>query len=316
VQAKARQRVADLDMAARLEEIWLEAIDVSAEPAEIAAALHAAFREYGCDPTGLNDAEAAERVGGRLVTPELVAGLDHWARIQRRLGGRDDPLAAKLRAVATTADPDPWRKRVRDVVLDGTPDDTAALATEIPVGAAPPDALHWLGNSLLQAGRLAEWEALLRRAARAHPGNVRLNHQLGEKLRSIGGSQAMSASAKIVADANALYVPGWYFRTIDFSRNTGVSNAQDTLTSSDGVFVAKYNLTNGSLAWGRGVGGSAGGSSVAVDDGMVYVGGTFTQTVDFDPAHAYADTRDVLTSRGSADGFNLQLDTSGAYVNA
>ena len=133
----------------------------------------------------------------------------------------------------------------------------------------------------------------------------------------------MTPSGKIALDATSLYLPGQYRMTVDFDRNNGVSDARDTLTSVAGsgdVFVAKYNLANGSLAWVRGVGGpgsESGGSSVAVTDtGMVYVGGVFSQTVDFDPAHPNTDNREVLTSKRSVDGFNLQLDANGAFVNA
>lgn len=143
-------------------------------------------------------------------------------------------------------------------------------------------------------------------------------------VQTVGGSQAMSASAKIVADTTSVYVPGSYSGTIDFDRNNGTSTARDTLTSQGGsqdVFVARYDLASGSLTWVRGIGGSsyndsAGSAVVLTDTGMVCIGGVFGGTVDFDPARAYADNRDVLTSQGSADGFALLLDSAGAYVNA
>ena len=145
-------------------------------------------------------------------------------------------------------------------------------------------------------------------------------------VQTIGGSNTIGSSRKIVADATHVYLPGSYFGTIDFDRNNGTSNAVntvvDTLTNAgDGdVFVAKYNTADGSLAWVLGVGGpggETGGSSLAVTDtGMVYIGGVFSQTIDFDSGHAYSDNRDVLTSKGSVDGFNLQVDMNGTYVNA
>jgi hypothetical protein len=140
--------------------------------------------------------------------------------------------------------------------------------------------------------------------------------------QTIGGSNVnLTPSWKVAGDANALYVPGTFNGTVDFDRNNGTSNAHDTLTGgTSSVFVARYNLSDGSLAWVRGIAGPGGiesHSSVLVTDaGMIYVGGGFSQTVDFDPAHAYPDNRDLLTSEGSNDGFIWQLDSGGAYVNA
>jgi hypothetical protein len=143
-------------------------------------------------------------------------------------------------------------------------------------------------------------------------------------MQTIGGRNVnLTPGWKITGDANALYVPGWFSGTVDFDRNNGTSTTQDTLTSVAGTgdaFVARYNLSNGSLAWVQGIGGpgddEAGSSVVVTDTGMIYVGGIFAQTVDFDPTHAYPDSRDLLTSKGSEDGFTWQLDSTGAYVNA
>jgi len=142
-------------------------------------------------------------------------------------------------------------------------------------------------------------------------------------VQTVGGSNYMSPSWNMAVDANHLYLPGGFASTVDFDRNNGVSDARDTLNSVAGsgdAFVAEYNLSDGSLAWVRGFGGpgddGAAGAVAVTDTGMVYVSGVFSQTVDFDPAHAYTGNPDVLTSKGSVDGFNLQLDANGAYVNA
>ena len=149
-------------------------------------------------------------------------------------------------------------------------------------------------------------------------GGLRLNW-----VQTAGGNGSQGPCWKVAGDATSLYVPGIFAGTVDFDRNNGTSTGQDTLTSVAGsidAFVAKYDLSDGSLAWVRGIGGpgadTAGGSMVVTDAGMIYVGGHFSQTVDFDPAHAYPDNRDLLTTKGGTDGYICQLKSDGAYVNA
>jgi tetratricopeptide (TPR) repeat protein len=178
--AEARQRVIDLETAARLENVWLESMESERGSA---AAVHSIFREYGLDPSELPEAEAADQIRDRLISPELVAGLDGWATYRRLAYGPDDPLAARLRAVAAAADPDPWSRRVRDVTRDGSPEQMAALAAELPVETAPQTAVARLGLALRRAARLTEAESLLRRAARAHPDHVRPPFTLADLLR-------------------------------------------------------------------------------------------------------------------------------------
>lgn len=128
----------------------------------------------------------------------------------------------------------------------------------------------------------------------------------------LGNNQGMAV------DANSLYLPGRFNGTVDFDRNNVFS--YDTLASvagSSDAFIAKYNLSNGALAWVRAVGGpdndQAGFSVAVTDTGMVYIGGAFSQTADFDPA---STSTAWLTSQGGFDGFILQLDTNGNYINA
>src|SRR5207249_4817669 len=82
--------------------------------------------------------------------------------------------------------------------------------------------------------------------------------------------------------------------------------------SSTDAFVAKYAPT-GILVWAREAGGSSADDTYAVTvdgQGNVYVGGSFRNTVDFDPGPGIAN----LTSDGSDDGFLWKLDTNGNYI--
>jgi serine/threonine protein kinase/Flp pilus assembly protein TadD len=185
LRAAAEDRVAELRMATRLEDIWLDALgDGRSNPPDVSmAAYHAAFREFGLDPTELSEAAAVERIRGRLIAPQLAAALDGWEAYRRVVAGPSDPLAATLRAIAAEADPDPWSRRVRDTIHAGTPEQLVALAAEFPVEAAPPEAAGRLGRALDRLAQKPAGEALLRRAAGAYPGDVHITLSLADLLR-------------------------------------------------------------------------------------------------------------------------------------
>jgi len=181
--ANARERVADLEMVSLLEKDWLDDTAVGWGPADLAEVAHGRFAEYGLDVSELPEHEAVGRIAVKLTAPDLVAGLDDWAVLRRVAHGPADPLAARLRAVATAADPDPWGRKVREAALDGTPDQIAALAAELPIESAAQTTVARLGLALMKVGRRAEAEALLRRAVQAHPDRVRPPVTLGGLLR-------------------------------------------------------------------------------------------------------------------------------------
>ena len=109
-----------------------------------------------------------------------------------------------------------------------------------------------------------------------------------------------------------MYITGYFENTADFDPSSGVYN----LTSSgfqDAVII-KLNPM-GSFSWARKFGGAwvDYGLSVDVDtDGNVYTGGTFGQTVDFDPGAGV----DTLVSFGGNDAFVAILDSAGNYMDA
>ncbi len=108
-----------------------------------------------------------------------------------------------------------------------------------------------------------------------------------------------------------LYVTGSFQATVDFDPDP--TGSWD-LTSAGGndIFVAKYS-EDGGLIWARQIGGTGAdvGNGIAVDSaGDVYITGSFSDTVDFDPGTGVAD----LTSVGGVDGFVAKLDTAGDFV--
>ncbi|MEN6494052.1 MAG: SdrD B-like domain-containing protein, partial [Thermoguttaceae bacterium] len=122
---------------------------------------------------------------------------------------------------------------------------------------------------------------------------------------NVGGSNDDVAYSVATDTAGNAYVTGSFQGTVDFG---GTS-----LTSNGGkdIFVAKYSST-GTLGWVKSVGGATAdeGRSIALgSDGSIYVTGTFTGGVDFDPGTG----TQTLTAAGGDDVFVLKLNSSGDY---
>jgi hypothetical protein len=98
------------------------------------------------------------------------------------------------------------------------------------------------------------------------------------------------------------------------SFNTASGQTALTATGTQDVYLAKYDTT-WNLAWSESLQGSgtstATASAIAVDsNGYVFVTGSFTGTVDFDPGAG----KTTLTSKGSSDIFTAKYAPTGALV--
>ncbi|MEL6848528.1 MAG: hypothetical protein AAFP92_08420 [Bacteroidota bacterium] len=105
------------------------------------------------------------------------------------------------------------------------------------------------------------------------------------------------------------YVTGAFQGTIDMDPGAGTTN----LTSVGGsdIFLAKFTLT-GKLLWAIGLGSSGSEISyrLALDpSGHVYITGSFSGTVDFDPGPSVKS----LTSAGGTDVFVAKYTPAGVY---
>jgi superkiller protein 3 len=122
------------------------------------------------------------------VAVALAAALDDWAAV-RRYRKRDRTGATALAKVARTADPDPWRNRLRDA-LDRPGREALLAALRGLAAAAPfeslgPVSLDLLGRVLDGAGDPVAAEAVLRRAQRQHPDDVWINYDPASALGSL-----------------------------------------------------------------------------------------------------------------------------------
>lgn len=130
--------------------------------------------------------------------------------------------------------------------------------------------------------------------------------------KSMGGTGTDNGN-NIKVDGNEnVYVTGYFTGTADFDPGAGVVN----LVSAGGndIFAAKYDA-NGNYIYAKGFGGTGNdaGNKISVDvTGNIYVAGSFSNTVDFDPGSGVVN----LVSAGSADIFIAKYNTSGNYVYA
>lgn len=128
--------------------------------------------------------------------------------------------------------------------------------------------------------------------------------------KRIGGSEDdIGNSVKVDVNGN-VYVTGYFEGTVDFDPGVGVSN----LTSYGFLdfYILKLDVA-GNFVWAKQIGGIDYDSGLTLNidlNGNVIVGGSFQNTVDFDPSASTLS----LTSFGSSDAFLFKLDASGSFV--
>ena len=174
----------DLEMVLRLEEIPLLSSEwkIDKFDHEIADRAYAqAFADYGINVAGLPAEEAAAHIRARIgVAVALAAALDDWALARSQ---KDKAGGLTLTALAQAADPDLWRRHVRQAVQQKDTKALAALAASPEVLRQPPTSLLVLARALRARG-LAEAEIeLMRQAQRQYPGDFWINYYLAETLR-------------------------------------------------------------------------------------------------------------------------------------
>ena len=127
------------------------------------------------------------------------------------------------------------------------------------------------------------------------------------------GSTGSESANDIVTDASGnIYITGEYSGTVDFDPNAGIVNLTSSSSSRD-VFIAKYDA-NGNILWAKSMGGANVdiGQELALDaSNNLYVAGTYSGTVDFDPS---ASTRTLTVFGGSGDLFVGKYDSNGNYL--
>ncbi len=120
------------------------------------------------------------------------------------------------------------------------------------------------------------------------------------------GANSSDISARITSKGNDIYVGG----SLNGSQTFTTINGTTALTSngSSDIMLAKLN-TNGEYVWVNSWGGAASEViySIHIDEyDKIYLGGMFSDSVDFDPGIGVHN----LTAQGLRDGFVTKLDTA------
>jgi len=145
-----------------------------------------AFREFGIDPDRLDVKEAGRLLKERSRPLEIALHLDDWALNRaNRWNALDDKHQGPLRRLVDTAaatDPDPWRNKLRQVVIaGGSPEALRSLATDPgALASQPARSLYVLAMVLRGSSRdtndvrlkgTGESAQVLKRAWRKSPGD-------------------------------------------------------------------------------------------------------------------------------------------------
>jgi gliding motility-associated-like protein len=126
---------------------------------------------------------------------------------------------------------------------------------------------------------------------------------------SVGGQLNDVARGIGLDNAGNMYVIGDFNGTVDF--NPGAGTALITSHGGNDAFLAKYSPT-GQYLWAFGFGGTPDeyGSKVIIDNGHVFITGSFSGTADLDPSAGV----DNLTSAGSFDIYLGKYTLDGEYL--
>jgi serine/threonine protein kinase len=152
---RVAERLKDLQMVARLEEIRLLKSEIKEQECDYEGASRmyaAALREYGVDVDALPAEEAAASLRSHPgVLPALIVALDEWAHCRSML--KDDAGEQALTNLAQALDADPWRRRVREAIAAKSEQAIEELAGSEEVARQTPSTVDLLALALMKSGR-------------------------------------------------------------------------------------------------------------------------------------------------------------------
>lgn len=120
-------------------------------------------------------------------------------------------------------------------------------------------------------------------------------------VNSFGGDQNQTATALAVDDSNHVYCTGWFKDTADFDPHVSVFSLVSNGGSEDAFVLKLSEFGNFMWAYQMGSSGFEIGNALAINsaDNLLFLGGQFNSTPDFDPGPSTV----FIASGGSSDGF-------------
>jgi len=177
---QVRQRLADLEMAAKLDEIRLELNDHLDRERQFTDYARV-FADYGISMQTLSQAEAVSLISGSRIKINLALALRSWAA-----SNPAEPHRWKqLKEIARVVDPDPWRLRLVAAIDAKDMRTLRELADAVDLTRVRTRTLAFLGSSLETAGDLTGAIAFLRKAQRMYPADFSINSQLAYCLAKL-----------------------------------------------------------------------------------------------------------------------------------
>jgi tetratricopeptide (TPR) repeat protein len=189
---RVREVLGDMQMLANLEHVRARSTNNEAgfDLKEEDQGNARAFREYGIDIDALPRDEAARRIQARSICYELTVFLDSWSHVRRRLENQGTQQPGKdwkeLLEVARAVDPDPWRDRFRQAVLNGEPRTLVELAATAPIASLSAETVDRLGDALLGKETIKEAAVFLKKGQQIHPQDYWINVNLANCLLQLG----------------------------------------------------------------------------------------------------------------------------------
>ena len=131
--------------------------------------------------------------------------------------------------------------------------------------------------------------------------------------KQMGGFESDIGNSIEIDDSGNVFTTGHFNGTADFDPGPGIFNlsASGSFGNHD-IFILKLD-TDGNFVWVKQIGGAEddNGQSLKVDNlGNIFVTGTFSESVDFDPG---PDTF-IINAVGERDIFVLKLNAAGSLI--
>jgi hypothetical protein len=185
IQARVQQTLVDLKLVQQLDDIRAQSGTIwgpdvfGLEKTDLKYA--EAFRQAGLDIDALPLDEAVRQIQSRrTIAAALIAIFDDWIAVRSANG--DDAATRRLRDVLQQADPDLWRRQVREALTrhDWPTLDKLAIASEI--DRQPAASVTLIVAAFHAHRRFKAGTSVLHQAQRKFPADYWINHTLGVRL--------------------------------------------------------------------------------------------------------------------------------------